>query len=256
MQFIKKINLRTTGILIYLVYSLINWIFILLQYLYNSINSMNAMNSGIPIPTDYNYLSLVRQCFSPILFIAFLFALYYYNSKQMGKKALKIIGVLFLIFQCIFILFRLADINISHIQTDLIALIFYIFSLTFKIGFVLFIISKYKKVMFTVLSIGLLFSIYFSFDIVLRNISILSSAKYQNFLNSNTFNSVYGIISILLSILFILFSFLIWFYCYTEIKSNKKLINNLKTKEISQGNSDKTQEEKNEKTDNSNNNKY
>ncbi len=226
MQYLKKFNVRTTGILIYAFYTLFNWV---IYSSFSTFNRLQNMQNNLNIPININYFSILDILtiyVMPLLFIAFLFILYKVNSKQKGEKPLKVFGIIFISLEVIFKLMSIQRIFRSSVETTELITFFVVLVLGIcsSIGFVLFVLSKYKKTMLIIYSFGIIYLVnntIFSVNSILMSIS---KNEIQNIFGNNPFNYAYLIYSMPNMLVKFSFSILIWFYCFFEIKNNSRIL--------------------------------
>ncbi len=223
MQLIKKFNIRTTGILAYAIYSLFNTAISSSFSSYIKFQSMR-FNSFHSITLKYFDISIILNSYiQPLLFIAFLFILYKVNSKQKGEKPLKVLGIIFISLELIVIFLSIERVFRSSLQLkEFYTIISFFLGVFSSIGFVLFVLSKYKKVMLIIYTIGLIYSFHFNIYIVNSAFNVLPKTRLTSFVINNSMDLSFWLYTIPNMIIGLFFGILIWFYCFFEIKNKQK----------------------------------
>lgn len=229
MQMLKKFNIRTTGILTFAIFSFVIYftntifrIFCILDML-----RINTLSNDYIVFGKYDEINITRILYSiilPLIFVLFLFALYFYNKKNKYYASLRMLGIIIVLLNLSVFIINMIG---SLLHTFDISAVFNFMSLVY-IGLVLFVLTKHKKTMFVIYSIGLFAEIYFYVYIYSYNGFHYPILQYRyelsNYLANNSYLN-YVICLIILLTLIILFDILIWFYCYFEIKNKQKVIN-------------------------------
>lgn len=236
MQFLKKFNLKKISILSYAIYSFLVWVLFIIFNIYFDSNIGKEANTFLNIIED------IKNFLSPFLFVSFLI-IYLFICNTINIRLIRLLGISSVIISFVYFCKELISnylyyfYNKSFNIDSLVNIIPYNFIFfIIKIGLVLFILTKFKKSMFVVYSIGLFSSVWLDIeDIIILNKYVRFGYFYNIFVCIDLIGFIAGI--------------LIWFYFFLEIKNKKKQIEN---KEIKEKLEENLEEQENEQTENYN----